>query len=83
MPKINPLHDADNARQQRNMTNSQRRSNMMTKEGVVVNSFIKDKENLSLADTYNNLIISDDLKMPSKLYESPKSKEKVLHRLWV
>ena len=43
MPKINPLHDADNARQQRNMTNSQRRSNIMTKEGVVVNSFIKDK----------------------------------------
>lgn len=78
MPKINPLHDADNARQQRNMTNSQRRSNIMTKEGVVVNSFIKDKENLSLADTYNNLIISDDLKMPSKLYENPKSREKSL-----
>lgn len=78
MLKINPLHDADSTRQQRNMTDSQRRSNITTKEGVVVNSFIKDKESLNLSDTYNNLIISDDLKMPSKLYENPKTKERSL-----
>lgn len=78
MPKINPLHDADNTRQQRNMTNSQRRSNITTKEGVVVNSFIKDKEGLDLSDTYNNLIISSDTQMPAKLYESAKSSHKSL-----
>jgi len=78
MPKINPLHDADNTRQQRNMTNSQRRSNITTKEGVVVNSFIKDKEGLNLSDTYNSLIISNDSHMPAKLYENPKSRERNL-----
>ena len=40
--KLSPLHDADNSRQQRNMTTSQRRANITTKEGVVVNSFIKE-----------------------------------------
>ena len=78
MPKINPLHDADNTRQQRNMTITQKRANINTKEGVIVNSFIKDKENLDLSETYNNLIISDDAYMPSKLYEKGESEEKRL-----
>lgn len=76
--KINPLHDSEASRQQRNMTNSQRRSSISTKEGVVVNSFIKDNQEIGLADVYNNLIISDEVKMPSKLYEGKKQQEKGL-----
>ena len=44
MMAISPLHDAETLRQQRNLTNSQRRANMETREGVLVNSFIKDKD---------------------------------------
>lgn len=76
--KINPLYDAENHRQQRNMTNSQRKSNLTTKEGVVVNSFIKENQELGLADVYNNLIISDEVVMPTKLYEDKKNKNKSL-----
>lgn len=78
MVKINPLHDADTYRQQRNMTNSQRRVNNSLKEGVVVNSFIKDNQECDLSDTYNNLIISDNAKLPSKLYENFNKKDKSL-----
>ncbi len=74
--KINPLHDAESSRQQRNMTNSQRKTNLTMKEGVVVNSFIKDNQELGLADVYNNLIISNEAKMPTKLYEGTKAKDK-------
>ena len=76
--KINPLHDAESSRQQRNMTNSQRKANLTVKEGVVVNSFIKDNQELGLADVYNNLIISDEVKMPSRLYDKDKEKNKSL-----
>lgn len=40
---INPLNDAENRRQQRNLTNSQRKNSVSTKEGVLVNNFVKDK----------------------------------------
>ena len=35
---INPLNDSENIRQQRNLTNSQRKNLISTKEGVVVNN---------------------------------------------
>ena len=41
---INPLNDAENRRQQRNLTNSQRKNSVSTKEGVLVNNLVKDKE---------------------------------------
>lgn len=71
---INPLHDADTRRQQRNMTESQRRANISTKEGVLVNSLIKDTD---LKDTYTTLLIPNDETLPEKLYENrqPESKD--------
>lgn len=70
MTRINPLQDADTCRQQKNMTNSQRKVNNMTKEGVIVNSFYKDSpQECDLHETYDALIISDDAKMPKKLSE--------------
>lgn len=79
MTKINPLMDAESRRQQRNMTNSQRKVNNSVKEGVIVNSFCKDNQQSSvLSETYDALIISDNAKMPSKLLENSQPKEKSL-----
>ena len=39
---INPLQDAEFQRQQRNTTLTQKKANLQTKEGVLVNSLIKD-----------------------------------------
>lgn len=76
MLKINPLQDADTYRQQKNMTNSQRKVNNSTKEGVVVNSFIKDNQCLDLHDTYDALIISDNTRLPKKLNEHETNQNK-------
>lgn len=75
---INPLHDAETARQQRNLTTSQKRTNLQTREGVLVNSFIKDcpECSVNLNDTCDSLVISENAKMPKRLYEKETSKEK-------
>ena len=39
---VNQFHDGETLRQQRNLTAPQKRTNAYTKEGVVVNNFIKD-----------------------------------------
>ena len=39
---INQFHDGETIRQQRNLTAPQKRVNAYTKEGVVVNNFIKE-----------------------------------------
>ena len=77
---ISPLHDAETLRQQRNLTNSQRRSNMETREGVLVNSFIKDKDCLdcNLNETMDTLVISKNTQMPEKLYEQDKAKKNLM-----
>lgn len=75
---VSPLHDAESARQQRNMTTSQKKANLSTKEGVVVNTYIKESQGPSMNDTYNSLVISDNIKLPQKIYENSKSKEKSL-----
>jgi hypothetical protein len=64
---INPLNDAENIRQQKNLTSSQRKNTLNTKEGVLVNNFIKDKD-VNLDDTRNSYLISDEAKMPRGLY---------------
>lgn len=68
---ISPLRDSETLRQQRNLTNSQRRANSETKEGVLVNNFIKDCPDCTtnLDSTCDTLVISDNVKMPSRLYE--------------
>ena len=75
---MTPFHDAETIRQQRNLTSSQKRANSETKEGVLVNTFIKDCPDckVSLNDTYDSLVISENAKMPSKLYEKNTSSEK-------
>lgn len=70
---INPLHDAEIKRQQRNLTNPQRRASLETKEGVLVNNFIKD-DNVNLNDTIDTLVISKNTTMPKKLYEKDKKR---------
>ena len=74
---INPLHDAETQRQHRNLTNSQRRNNLTTKEGVLVNNFVKDKD-CNLADTKDTYLISDKISMPTQLYEDKKIIDKKL-----
>lgn len=65
--KIN--HDLDSQRQQKNMTNTQKRNNYFVKEGVIVNSYVKDP-NLSLDETYDSLVISkNQIDLPQKLEE--------------
>ncbi len=77
---ISPLHDAETLRQQRNLTNSQRRSNMETREGVLVNNFIKDKDcpDCNLNDTMDTLVISKNTSMPDKLYEQDKARKSLM-----
>ena len=75
-----PLHDAETIRQQRNLTKSQKRTTSETKEGVLVNNFIKDcpECKVNLDDTRDTLVISENTKMPSRIYEKDISPEKSL-----
>ena len=57
---MNPLNDSGNIREHRNLTNSQRKKNISTKEGVVVNSLVKENENiqdLNLSETKDSFVI--------------------------
>ncbi len=63
---INPLKDSENIRNHRNQTASQKKNSIYTKEGVLVNSAIKEDNNLN--STKDSFIISDTVEMPSELY---------------
>ena len=77
---ISPLHDAETLRQQRNLTSLQRKTNSETREGVLVNNFIKDKDcpECSLNDTMDTLVISKNTTMPEKLYEKDRAKKSLM-----
>lgn len=79
---ISPLHDAETLRQQKNLTRSQKRANSETREGVLVNNFIKDKDcpecSVNLNDTMDTLVISRNTAMPEKLYEKDKAKKSLI-----
>ena len=65
--KIN--QDLESTRHQKNMTNTQKRNDYFIKEGVIVNSYVKDP-NLSLDETYDSLVISKkQISLPKKLKE--------------
>lgn len=66
---INPLNDTENIRQQRNLTNSQKRNVINTKEGVLVNNLVKEKD-YNLNDTKDTFIISEDVPLPKDLYKN-------------
>ncbi len=76
---INPIHDAEMVRQQKNLTNTQKRSNAQTREGVLVNSLICPQcDSFNLNDTMDAMVISEKSRMPEKLYERETKKEKSL-----
>ena len=67
IPKIS--QDVETTRHQRNMTNTQKRNDSNVKEGIIVNSFVKDPL-LSLDETCDTLIISNtNIDLPQKVYE--------------
>ena len=69
--KIN--QDLESTRHQKNMTNTQKRNDYFVKEGVIVNSYVKDP-NLSLDETYDSLVISKkQIALPHKLKEKESS----------
>ena len=67
--------DSETLRQQRNLTTTQKRANMETKEGVLVNNFIKDCPDckVNLEDTCDTIVLSDNSKMHSRLYKKNRS----------
>ena len=77
---ISPLHDAETIRQQKNLTNSQKRANTETREGVLVNNFIKDKDcpECNLNDTMDTLVISKNTSMPEQLYKKDKRQKSLI-----
>lgn len=76
---VNQFRDGETARQNRNLTPLQQRTNAYTKEGVIVNSFYKDPvKQTGLQDTYDTLIISNDTRLPRKLIEKETSSNKNL-----
>ena len=77
---VNTFHDNETIRQQKNLTRAQKKTNLNTKEGVLVNSFIKDttQNSLTLNDTIDTLVISKSSQMPEKLYEKENKGEKSL-----
>lgn len=77
--KIN--NDAESKRQQRNMTDTQKRNSNNIKEGKLVNAFVKDP-NLSLDETLDTLVVSQStISMPEKLQEKEIKKDKGIYYL--
>ncbi len=72
-----PFNDGELVRQQRNLTNSQRKNIQTTREGVLVNNLIKDKE-VNLSDTKDSYLISDSVDLPLELYKDNKIIDKKL-----
>lgn len=68
-----PTNDAEIRRQKRNLTEAQKKNIEATKEGVVVNAYVK---NPLMQDVYDSMVISSNTKMPEKLYEKKNTEEK-------
>ncbi len=78
MMKIQTFNDGETIRQQRNLTTSQKRNNANTREGVVINSFVKDNEEINLNSMKDTYIISEQVQMPDNLYADDKIIDKKL-----
>lgn len=81
---ITLFNDGEIRRRQRNLTGVQKKNNTQTREGVIVNNFIKDTPDMvefseyNLNDTKESLIISDKTKLPQQLKENYSTPEKSL-----
>lgn len=71
--------DGETIRQQRNLTGVQKRNNNKTREAVIVNSFVKSEDDfLSLDESRDALVISENAKLPEQLSENSSHPEKSL-----
>ncbi len=75
--KVNPFQDGETRRQQRNLTTQQKKNNTNTREGIVVNTFVKHNE-INLSSTKDAYIISNDTQLPEKLYTDSQITDKKL-----
>ena len=76
--------DLDSARHRKNMTNTQKKNDIYVKEGVIVNSYVKEPLMLypSLDETYDSLVISKKkVDMPEKLYQKEQNNVNPLYPL--
>ena len=67
---MNPMSDPDILRQHRNLTTTQQKKNLSTREGVAVNNFVKENENnsdLNLSETKDSFVLSGYLSIPVRL----------------
>ena len=80
MSAINPYQDIETRRQYRNQTNTQKRNLSEMKEGIVVNSLIKDSKDCpSIGNMYDNLIIPEKIVCPDsfvRLHPQKNNEEK-------
>lgn len=75
--KINS--DNESARHQKNMTNTQKKSDYYNKEGIIINSYVKDPQ-LSLDETCDTLIISkNSIDLPQKLFHKEEKKHNPIY----
>ena len=78
IPKVN--QDLESSRHQKNMTNTQKKNDTYVKEGVIVNSFVKDPllegpRATVLDETYDTLVISDkNIDLPERVFEKEDKK---------
>ena len=70
---MKPELDIETRMMRRNMTNTQIKNQNNVMEGVVVNNFIKDN---TLNDAYDTLVISENSRLPAKIYEVETKKER-------
>ena len=64
---VNLFQDNESIRQQRNLTNSQKRNVRTTKEGVLVNNFVKEGD-VNLNSSKDMFLISEQTSLPDQIY---------------
>ena len=74
---VNLFQDNESIRQQRNLTNSQKRNVRTTKEGVIVNNFVKDGD-LNLNSVKDTFLIPETSSMPEQIYTNQNIVDKKL-----
>ena len=76
------FNDAETRRQERNLTLRQQQNNSKTKEGVIVNTYVKDGGTkfleTNLDEACDSLVISDNVQLPKRLTENQTTPRKSL-----
>jgi len=74
MLKAHEFTDGETLRQQRNLTQNQKKNNVNTQEGVLINNYYKP-DFTEISDT---LIISDNVSLPETLNEKPRKDKNLI-----